>query len=309
MIKEQIDLFFSTAIERYRIKVRRDMHARGTLASVCPEFSPGRWTNDKVFQTWRFCNTFREDDKTTVWFRQNIRGLLQRRMDDVLFATIAFRWFNRIETAEKILDDLVGGPANWDSARVREKLKDASPVVTGAYIIKTPNGMNKLDGVLWCIDQIKDACDSSKGHGFTYGALANGIEELKMEDLWRTLTEYPYLGDFMAYQIVSDLRHTVWLKDAPDAYTWASPGPGSTRGLGWLEAGDPDRFKRTNKQDWAKMISNMQELVFLSQRETNWPTSLHGWPQWEMQTVQHWLCEFDKYTRASKGQDQKRRFK
>jgi hypothetical protein len=276
---EKLEEFFSTALERYAILTKRRSGA------------PGPWTQDKVFQQYRFCNTFREDDRTTIWFRENLREPLRNDAHSVLLATVAFRWFNRIETGEKIKYMLeVGG---WSSSEARVALEKQKPVVTGAYIIKTPNGMSKLDGVLWCIDQVDT-------HHLAGHLPHTPPEERTLEGVWDCLMQFPYLGSFMSYQIVSDLIHTCWLDKASDTYTWAAMGPGSTRGLGWLVAGNPDHFSMGSKKDCDTMRLAMQEIVAASER----PWS----GKWTMQQVQHWLCEHDKYTRAKNGQVMKRRF-
>jgi len=41
-------------------------------------------------------------------------------------------------------------------------------------------------------------------------------------------------GPFISYEVVSDLRHTRYLENAPDIMTWANPGPGAKRGLNRL---------------------------------------------------------------------------
>lgn len=275
----RINEFFATARERYAILERRRSGV------------PGPWTTDKVFQTYRFCNTFREDDRTTLWFRDKLRQPLRDDAHSVLQATIIFRWFNRIETGEKIKYMLEIGA--WSAAEARVLLEKQKPVVTGAYIIKTPNGMTKLEGILWCIEQI------DMWH------LANNLpstppEERTLEGTWDCLREFPYLGSFMAYQIISDLIHTCWLDKASDMYTWAALGPGSTRGLGWLVAGTPDFYSMGSKANCVEMRKDMQELVAASEQ---------AWGRkWTMQEVQHWLCEHDKYLRATGGQPQKRKF-
>jgi hypothetical protein len=39
---------------------------------------------------------------------------------------------------------------------------------------------------------------------------------------------------FTGYEVACDLRYTRYLRDAPDAMTWTSPGPGSMRGMNRL---------------------------------------------------------------------------
>src|SRR5665213_532654 len=135
MSESGINKFFSTARERYSILLKR----RAGL--------PKPWSVDPIFQREYFCNVFRESDKTTEWFRENIRDKVRDDPQKALLAIAAFRWFNKIETGEKIKDLLVG---EWSSEAASERLLNARPVVTGAYIIKTPDGMNKMTGVLWC---------------------------------------------------------------------------------------------------------------------------------------------------------------
>ena len=49
---------------------------------------PAPWTDDRILRDYYFTNVYRELDKTTVWFRENVRDPLR---DDprVIFATVA----------------------------------------------------------------------------------------------------------------------------------------------------------------------------------------------------------------------------
>ncbi len=255
------------------------------IARTCSEAK--HWTEDRILQSYRFCNVFREDDTTTAWFREKVRFPLASS-DRVLLATIAFRWFNRISTAELLLEaDLF---TQWDSAHAKLILHDVHPVVTGAYIIKTPTGMNKLDGVCWCIDQAQDQADN----------LVKMIRDLStLEFTHELLTRLPYLGPFMAYEIVTDLRHTTFLDQATDIGTWASPGPGCVRGIGRIFFEDPKHYSYNSSADRARALDHMRHLLLLA----NGPQ--HGlWPHatWEMREVEHTLCEFDKYERVRLGE-------
>jgi len=251
---------------------------------------PRPWTDDPILNSFRFTNVYRELDKTTVWFRQHVRDPL-REDPRVLIATIAFRWFNRIRTGQILMgcadqfmdDDLF---ADWDSDKARARLQHISPVVTAAYIIKTPNGMNKLDGVLWCIEQ----CVSQNE------TLYRAMDGSSLEQAHRILCEMPYMGPFMAYEVITDLRHTHMLRDAPDIMTWANPGPGARRGLSRLMEKDKDHFRSTPGH---KLQEMMQEILVASQNDEEWPGQ---YPPWEMREVEHLLCEWDKYERARTGE-------
>lgn len=278
---QNIVQFFGTARERYRIKERRE---RG---------EPLPWTDDAVFKAWRFCNVHREDDRTTRWFAENIRQPLNETGNKlkIVQATMIFRWFNRIETGEKILDLMLG---EWNSTEARRRLKDVSPVVTGAYIIKGPDGFSKLDGVLFCIDK---ALPRLAGFTPTWGQ--------SLEKAWADLLNVYYLGRFMAYEIVSDLRWTSVLNQAEDIMTWANAGPGCARGLGWIQCQNPAYYNPGSSKDQTIMLEKMHELLLLSKEEKFWPQE---WPGWEMREVEHWNCEYDKICRAKAGQKLKRRY-
>lgn len=274
--------FFETARERYRIKLARE------------EGKPKPWTQDRVFQAWRFCNVHREDDKTTYWFRKNIRGPLSAQGDKVKIAqaTTIFRWFNRIETGIEIKDLLLG---TWDSNEARRRLLNFSPVVTGAYIIKGPDGYTKLDGVLYCVDLALPVLERVVPR---WGDTLKGA--------WEDLNEIYYLGRFMSYEIVSDLRWTPVLENAVDINTWANSGPGCARGLGWVVSENPSIFNPGSARDQQLMLEHMTTLLALSKEELYWPGS---WKKWEMREVEHHACEFDKYCRAKAGLKLKRRYK
>ena len=250
-------------------------------------------TRDPVFSQWRFCNVFREDDRTTIWFRENLRDPLKNDAVAVLRATVVFRWFNRIETGEIIKPMLLSG--RWNSNEAKRLLWLQEPVVTGAFMVKTPSGRDKLSGVCWCIDQVEPH-------------LEQVVEECgggTLEAMWQRLKMFPFFGPFMSYEVVSDLRHTVVCSGAPDIMTWANPGPGCTRGLGRVVHGDPEYWNETSATARAEMLNYMGAILYSSQMEKYWPQK---WPTWEMREVEHWACEFDKYQRGSAGEKLKRRY-
>jgi hypothetical protein len=127
----------------------------------------------------------------------------------------------------------------------------------------------------------------------TYGN-STDQEGLTLEALWSWLKQFPYLGDFSAYEIVTDLRHTPLLCNATDIMTWANPGPGAMRGLNVLHGRDWN-FKQPKR----KFIEEMQVLLSISDDPEMWPRE---WPALEMRDIEHSLCELLKYTRGSSRQ-------
>lgn len=283
MSEEGIDKFFAIARERYQILLNR------RVGMSKP------WSQDPIFQSEYFCNVFREDDRTTKWFRENVRDKLKNDPREALTAIVAFRWFNKIETGEKIKEFLLG---EWDSVKVYNRLQAQKPVVTGAYIIKTPDGMTKLKGVLWCIDEFLKLGDKA-----TFKDIING--NTSMQEACKILQLSPYLGHFTSYQIVSDARYTALLENAPDINTWAQPGPGSARGIGRIFHNNVEYFNYGSTKDQNVMIQLMCDLLEYSRNSNYWSLE---WPKWECSTVQHWACELDKYTRCQEGGRMKRKY-
>lgn len=272
--KRELKRYFATAWERYQILLSRKD------GRVWP------WSRDPVFREYRFCNVFREDDKTTVWFRENIRDPLHDQ-PEVLLATMVFRAFNRIETGE-LLKDLLLGEWNTEEARRRlSKVADAGmPYVTGAYMVRSENGLQKYQGILNAVDAFIECVDVER------------IEECRrLQDAHKYLVGAPYLGGFTTYEIVTDLRWTYLLDDASDLLTWAHVGPGATRGLGRLTGGGADAFRQG--ADQKVMLELMADVLTESYCSTNW---FNQWPTWSMREVEHWLCEYDKYERARLGE-------
>ncbi len=277
--------FFAFARERYQVFLNKEAGL------------PKPWTQDEVLQNYRFCNVFREDDTTTKWIREHVtRERYGRRF---LGAMIIARWFNRIETLELLkapddceppffLHDLLFSwgedmHCDWWANAMRERLSGVQPLVTGAYMIKTPAGLTKLEGLLDCLGKIlPDARDIQ---------LEMELFDETLESATAGLQAYPYLGPFMAYEVVTDLRHSI-LSEASDIMTWANPGPGAIRGIGRVVNECPDTFRSNQKP---LMMIHMRNLLEESQDPTNWPAE---WPSWEMREVEHCLCEMDKYERA-----------
>lgn len=269
MDEGMVSSFFAFERERYNILLRRRAG------------QPYPWTDDEVLGQFYFCNVFREDDRTTAWFRENLRGPLADS-PKVLLATVAFRWFNRVETGERLKSMLLSG--RWNSERALKAIHRhpaVHPSITGAYMVHSPRGYPKDEGLCRAID------------GFRKEMSWKNLVGLSLQDAHGMLKHVKYLGGFTAYEIVTDLRWTSFLNPT-DRNSWCHVGPGATRGLGRMIGGDPSIFVQDRDQE--EMIGQCMLLLqyALSNGEL-WP---YDWPRWELREVEHGLCEFDKYLRA-----------
>ena len=305
--------FFAYARERHAIYLRREMG-----------IPRDQLTEDPILQTYRFCNVFRELDTTTIWLRENVRECL-RDVPEVLMAIVVYRWFNRWQTGEVLFGPdvhsspfqqfLLSGRTHVIRDTLRRKFPKG-PYVTGSYIIKTPDGMTKLDGVCWSIGNFHRTGPGDRTWQQIADHLLSCPEQQSTENVWGWLRMHRFLGDFMAYEIVSDLQHTDLLCQASDIMTWANAGPGAVRGLNRLHA-----RKLEQKAPKKTQCLEMRELLEMSRNSCHWPQwdresfvldadpprdwdkyHLDAWPMWDMRTVEHTLCEFDKYERVRLGE-------
>jgi hypothetical protein len=283
----EIAKFFAMGYEREQIRLRKEAGY------------PKPWTSNPIFLDNRFCNVHREDDKTTRWFAENMRDHEDFCQSEraILMTTVAFRWFNKIEIGKVLMDPAIGLQNGClDTAQAKRRILAAypdGPFVTGAYVVKSPNGINKLDGVLWMIKELETRYDN--------GAIR--IFPDSLESTHDSLGTSPFMGPFMAYEVVTDLYHTPLLRGALDIMTWANPGPGAARGLSRIFHGDPEVLSRGSHKDRATMLKMMRDILEFS-RDVHWTRDR----PWDMRTVEHGLCEYDKFERCREGGRMKQRY-
>lgn len=289
----------------YWIKERHQIHLKRKAGKPKP------WTDDKVLQTKFFTNPYRENDKVTVWFRENIREPL-RNDPRVLFATVAFRWFNLPQTAVWLMDDtLASNPnpeshweyagnllTNWCPKEAMDRLgyhrERKAQIFTGAYMINSPGGEKKLEAIIRRVNNVwekRDELLSDIVSGPTSLEWAHGC-----------LTDFDGMGGFMAYEVVCDLRHTYLLEHATDKTTWCNPGPGAVRGLYRILGREFEKGNNsTSPPVPADFLAQCARLLSLSQK------MLPHMPAFEMREIEHSLCEWDKYERVLWGDGKSKR--
>jgi hypothetical protein len=284
---KEVAQFFEFVNEREATRIRKESGA------------PAPWTEDPILQKYRFCNIFREDDKTTRWFRDNVRGPL-KDSPSVALMTIAFRWFNRIEVGELLTPMMMTGEwdRDWAEKTLRPHVEAGGKTCTGAYMIRTPQGKDKLTGVLELIEGARGTAEALVRYRDAPGPKT-------LEEAHSLVCETWFLGPFLAYEVITDLRHTYLLRDATDISTWASPGPGAARGTSWLHYGRRDKVGYGSVKGKELSMHTMRNLVLLANTGGHW-----NYPHrsWEMREAEHCLCEYDKMRRAQGGQRLKRKY-
>jgi hypothetical protein len=247
------------------------------------------WTDDEILQSVFFTHPYREMDKTTVWFRENVRDLL-RYSPEVFFATVCFRWFNLISTGEVLIrHELLTDWNEQYAVEVLEKLREeGKQIFTGAFMINSPPREPKLEAICRRINNVWE----HREHITTRWDANEGC----MEAMHDTLTTFDGMGGFMAYEVVCDLRYTYLLENAPDTCTWCNVGPGARRGLYRVKGVDyPKGDNSSAPKPLPNEMEEMRNLLTVTR------LALPNLPAMEMREIEMSLCEVDKYERILWG--------
>jgi hypothetical protein len=264
-----VEGFYNYINERHAIYLKR------SIGEAFP------WTDDEILQTYSFCNVYRELDKVTVWIRENWKEPYADH-PNLPFAMAVARQINWPDTLQEI-----GFPEHWNPERVKAimqgRMDRKEKVYTGAYMLTGTLGGTKVEQT---IDKILTPLYESPPQIIPYS----------LEETWKKYLPYPGFSGFMAYEVVTDLRHSKYLENADDIMTWANAGPGAKRGLNRIH-GRP--LEQTIKAK--QLTEEMKELLAVSGDYL-----LDVVPDLEMREIEHCLCEYDKYERVRLGEGRPR---
>jgi hypothetical protein len=262
------------------------------------------WTKDPILQEYRFCNVFRELDTVTVWIRENIREVYPQHKNLWFMLAIA-RTFNWPPTLYKLMYAGLWNRNTWEWQAVADLLDEqmsmGQKVYTGAYMIRAESdpsnpwyNKTKQEYIAGCV--LGNLWQDRKHISL---ALEQKGFSTSLQEAHSMFMGYHGWGPFMAYELVTDLRHTRYLENASDIMTWANAGPGALRGLNRLRGVDPKTpmsQEEANREMFVLLqLANMnEELVFTLDHVI------------EMRDIEHSLCEVDKYLRVKNGEGRPR---
>lgn len=293
MKKKMLNKFWYWMNERHSIYLKRKAG------------EPYPWTKDKILQEYKFTNTFRQLDRVTQELTKRKNKLPKKDMINLFFHIVTFRMFNWPPTYD-VLNE-AGLLDKWNEKKaikiLRKFKSEDNKVFTGAYVI-TNSGRKE--------DKITVVCEAVtalwKDREFITDAL-QGYANL--EEANRFLLQYPCVGKFIAYELITDLRHTKMLDKSKDIMTWANPGPGAKRGLNRLYG----RELKFTQPD-VKFIEEMRTLLshcnleMIDEVEMGKKGKLtvlvKDKRRLEMRDVEHVTCEFDKFMRVKNNEGRPR---
>lgn len=244
-------------------------------------------TEDPILSKYKFCNAYRASDRAS---QALIRVIYDKPYspEDVVFRILLFKLFNKIETWN-YLESRMGGEIilkdfSFDlyDQLLSERMASGEPIFTAAYMS--------------CASA---AYGYSKKHQNFLSLLKNMFEEnitlsiekaKTLKELYILLRAYPLLGDFMAYQLATDINYSEVVDFEENTFTCA--GPGAKRGIHRCFAID-------GKVNYEKVIIEMTET------QDHWfeKYGLKFQDLWGRKLkaidIQNLFCETDKYCRAA----------
>ena len=247
---------------------------------------PKPWTSDPIIQSSRFCNVRREDDKVTRWIAEHIRKPLAHSPTLPTALALA-RHINRIETLENLFD-----PRDWkdkyEPKRIVDVLgemkADGRQIYGAAYVMRAESNP-AMEWYSWpkhryIVEIVAGQVWHRRGDLTAWAKYSDG-----MEKVWTFLNSLYGWGEFMAFQVTVDLRHTPFLEGAADLRSFVAFGPGTRRGLNRMYGRDLSaRLSRLILRE------NLLEVQYFIDEETG--------IELEPYDVANCMCELDKYMRG-----------
>jgi hypothetical protein len=260
------------------------------------------WTNDKILSEFKFTNVYRATDRVSQYLIKNVIYKDTHNSDEVFFRLLLFKIFNRISTWEFLQEELGEISLKNYSFRKYDKLLSklmevSTPIYSAAYIMasgKSTFGYDrKHQNHLKLIELM------------IRGKVPYKLQKCKsMLDAYDLLQSYPTIGEFLAYQYVTDVNYSTITNFSEMEFVKAGPGAKDGISKCFKDFGD------YSFEDIIRMMADNQEREFERldlEFQNLWGRNL------QLIDCQNIFCEVDKYSRVAhpeiKGLSQRTRIK
>lgn len=249
---------------------------------------PDLWTQDPILVQYKFTNAYRASDRVSQYLIKNVIYTGEQTPEEVFFRIILFKIFNRIETWELLEREL--GNISYEEYLFNEydnilsrALKNGSRIYSAAYIM--PSG-NRVFGFT----------RKHRNHLKMLEMMMEDEVALRIRDAgsmleaFELLRSYPLIGDFLAYQYVTDLNYSNLINFSE--MDFVIPGPGALEGVRKCFSS----FGGLTEANIIRLVTERQEEEF-AERGIDFQT-LWGRPL-QLIDCQNLFCEVDKYARVA----------
>ena len=260
------------------------------------------WTDDSILVRYKFTNAYRASDRVSQYLIRNVIYEGPQSSEEVFFRTLLFKVFNKIETWE-LLEAAIG-EVEYSSYSfeaydrvLSQALASGRSIYSAAYIMPSAGRVfgyaKKHRNHLKLIERMMED---------ELGQRVAGART--MRDAFGLLRSYPSIGDFLAYQFVTDLNYSE-VTDFSEM-EFVVPGPGALDGIRKCFS----NLGGLTQADLIRVVTEHQEEEFdrlgLRFRDL-WGRRL------QLIDCQNLFCEVSKYARVKhpdfKGIDNRSRIK
>lgn len=245
------------------------------------------WTDDYILQQYKFCNSYRVNDRVSQYLLKNViynENIYED--EDMLFRIILFKLFNKEATWELLVNEFGNITLKEFNFEIYSKVLNEATlkgvkIYNDAYI----SCANKAFGY----DRKHDNHLALLNKMFNEDKIASKIKACKtMKEAFDIIKSYPLIGNFMAYQLVTDINYSEVVDWREDEFTVA--GPGSLRGIKkcFIDTGD------MSNEDIIRYMYERQDEEF---KRLNLDFKKIGDRPLQLIDCQNIFCELDKYCR------------
>jgi hypothetical protein len=244
------------------------------------------WTDDDILRTFRFTNVYRASDRVSQYLIRHVIYEGPQSVDEIFFRIFLFKIFNRIDTWEHLVGELLQPMwETFDFARYDRLLDDlmrrGERIYSAAYIVPPPDlgrvrkhSNHLLLLMMMMREQVPDRLAASR----------------TLRETFELLRSYPSLGDFLAFQFAIDLNYGPFMNFSEMDHVVAGPGARSGIRKAFEDTGgfdDEDMIRAVTEH--ASREFEARGLAFRSL----WGRAL------QLIDCQNLFCEVDKYSRVA----------
>lgn len=247
------------------------------------------WTDDKIIKKYKFTNAYRASDRVSQYLIRNvIYDDNYYTPEDLCFRILFFKLFNKIETWEYINDavgEITYSSYSYDKYNqlLMKRLDANKTIYSAAYIM--PSGKSYFG------NEKKHQNNLRLLEYMMQFGLSRQIAKAKsLEELYKTLLDYPTLGTFLAFQFAIDINYSELCDFSEMSFVVA--GPGAKNGIRKC-FGD---IKGYDYEDVIRLVAKKQSEEF-EKRGLSFK-SLFG-RELQLIDCQNLFCETDKYARVA----------
>jgi hypothetical protein len=267
------DTYWKFAVERQEVYFKR-------LENRFP------YTHDPILQSFKFTNAYRAADRVSQYLLREVIYSGDQSAEQIFFRTILFKLFNKIDTWHTLAGRL--NEIRWSqniipkiSRVLDERFSNGDRIYAAAYIMPSGGGAyaRKHDAHLALLLKMMD----------------EGVPEQlqtarSMEEAFQIFRSQPMLGDFLAYQFITDINYSSLCDFSELEFVVA--GPGARDGIRKCFPDLPMHLA----SEAIRAVCDAQEEEFRNRGlnfRSLWGRSL------QLVDCQNLFCEVDKYSRLA----------